>query len=336
MYPIRFQPLFQRYIWGGHRLSTILSKPTGPETSAESWEIVDHDQFQSIVENGPCAGRSLSELMQSFGKEIVGASAFEAIHETQVPENLRGRFPLLFKYLDANQNLSVQVHPDDKMAARLPTPDLGKTEAWYVMHADPDAKIYAGLKAGVSADDFRAAINKGRILDTLHSFDAQPGDCIFIPAGTIHAIGAGLLVAEIQQASNTTFRVYDWDRVDTTGNCRPLHIEQSIQATDFSTCPVKPVCPRAANHANAEILVDCEKFQIHRWSTAGDPVCLELGNDDSFHVLMVTKGSIKIHRDNGDESVLLGQTTLLPACMKSTTVELQPKSEFLQIFLPEY
>jgi mannose-6-phosphate isomerase len=274
--------------------------------------------------------------MQSSGKEIVGASAFEAIQEADVPGNLRGRFPLLFKYLDANQNLSVQVHPDDEMAARLPTPDLGKTEAWYVMLADPDAKIYAGLKAGVSADDFRAAINKGRILDTLHSFDAQPGDCIFIPAGTIHAIGAGLLVAEIQQASNTTFRVYDWDRLDTTGNSRPLHIEQAIQAIDFSTCPVKPVCPRAANHANAEILVDCEKFQIHRWSTTGDPVCLELGNDDSFHVLMVTRGSIKIHRDNDDESVLLGQTILLPACMKSTTVELQPKSEFLQIFLPEY
>ena len=299
-------------------------------------KLSDHDQFQSIVENGPSAGRSLSELMQSSGKEIVGAAAFEAIHETQVPGNLRGRFPLLFKYLDAHQNLSVQVHPDDKMAARLPTPDLGKTEAWYVMHADPDAKIYAGLKAGVSADDFRAAVNKGRILEILHSFEPQAGDCIFIPAGTIHAIGAGLLIAEIQQASNTTFRVYDWDRVDPTGNSRPLHIQQAIQATDFSTCPVKPVCPRTAHQANAEILVDCEKFRIHRWSTVGDPVCVELGNDDSFHVLMVTKGSIKMHGDNGNETVFLGQTTLLPACMKSTTVELQPKSEFLHIFLPEY
>ena len=230
MHPLRFQPLFQRYLWGGFRLSTLLGKPTGPEACAESWEIADHQQFQSIVQQGPHAGKSLSDLMRSSGAEIVGPTAWETIHEQHVPENLRGRFPLLFKFLDAHQNLSVQVHPDDEGAARLTTPDLGKTEFWYVIHADPGAEIFAGLQEGVSLADFRSAVEQGRVLETLHRFEPRVGDGIFIPAGTIHAIGAGLLVAEIQQASNTTFRVFDWDRVDSAGKPRPLHIEQSIQA----------------------------------------------------------------------------------------------------------
>ncbi|MCH2180706.1 MAG: class I mannose-6-phosphate isomerase [Mariniblastus sp.] len=330
MHPLRFQPLFQRYLWGGSRLSTVLGKPSGPDSCAESWEIADHHQFQSIVQGGPHDGKSLAELMHSSGNDIVGPETFKAIHDSHVPESLRGRFPLLLKFLDANQNLSVQVHPDDKGAAHLPTPDLGKTEFWYVIHADPGAKIYAGLKAGVSAVDFRAAVEQGHVRETLHSFEPQAGDGIFIPAGTVHAIGAGLLIAEIQQASNTTFRVYDWDRVDSDGKPRPLHIEQAVRAIDFSMCPVTPVRRNNHRQANSENLVECDKFRICRWTSEEQPVDVEIGNDESFHVLMVTRGSIRV----AGEPALLGQTVLLPACLKSTQVELLPGSEFLQIFLP--
>ncbi len=335
MYPFHFRPLFQRYIWGGHKLSRILSKPTGLDAAAESWEIADHDQFQSIVENGSLTGKTLGELMQTYGSEIVGAKAFDFIHQQNVPDNLRGRFPLLLKYLDANENLSVQVHPNDSLAANLPTADLGKTEAWYVMHAEPGARIYAGLKQGVSPSDFQSALQKQAILEILHSFEPKVGDCIFIPAGTVHAIGAGLLIAEIQQASNTTFRVYDWDRIDATGNARPLHTKQATQAIDFSAGPVNPESPQTTHHSNKTILIDCEKFCIHRWSTQTKPAIVEIGFESSFHALMVTQGSIKLLNTDRPETTEMGQTVLLPAALQPTTIELQPESEFLQIFLPE-
>ena len=335
MYPLSFQPLFQRYLWGGHQLETVLHKPSGPENCAESWEIVDHAQYQSVVEEGAFQGLPLNQLMKSHGAEMVGADVFESIHSPRIPENLRGRFPLLLKFLDANQTLSVQVHPDNQMAANLPTPDLGKTEAWYVMHSNPGAKIYAGLKQGVSENDFRSAIKNGRVLETLHCFEPQIGDCVYIPAGTIHAIGEGLLIAEIQQASNTTFRVYDWDRVDDNGNSRPLHIDSSIQATHFSCGPVDPVTPQPGPNAHSEVLIECEQFRILRWSGDTKPVTTEMGDDDSFHLMMMTKGTAQLNEGPDSQIIETGRTILLPAALKKTTITLAPGAEFLQIHLPQ-
>ena len=187
--PLRFQPIFRSYLWGGRNLESELKKPLPSEGIwAESWEIVDHPQAQSIVSDGPWTQWSLGELVKQHRHSILGPSA-----------NHPARFPLLLKYLDCQNVLSVQVHPDDAYGATLPTPDLGKTEAWVILATNPGAKLYAGLKSGVTKSILRDAIDKGTTESCLHVINPQPGDCIFIPAGTVHALGAGLLVAEIQQ-----------------------------------------------------------------------------------------------------------------------------------------
>ena len=173
MYPLRFQPAFRRYIWGGRRLADVLSKLIGDQKAAESWEIVDHGDDQSVVQFGSFSGSSLHELVLAHGADLVGEKVWQQINSDQLPAALRQRFPLLLKFLDANRDLSVQVHPDDQMGATLSPPDLGKTEAWYVLHADPGAKVYAGLKQGVTKEKFAAAIQAGETESLLHAFEAK-------------------------------------------------------------------------------------------------------------------------------------------------------------------
>ncbi|MCG8650784.1 MAG: class I mannose-6-phosphate isomerase, partial [Pirellulales bacterium] len=228
-YPIRFRPLLKRTLWGGRRLADQLGKPLGPEADyAESWELVDHQQDQSVVENGPLQGATLAELIRDHPSWLLGQAVAPA------------RFPLLLKYLDCNRVLSVQVHPDDRYGASMPQPDLGKTEAWYIVSATAESLVYAGLKSGVDHAALRRAVEAGQTQDVLHAFHPQPGDCLFIPAGTVHALGAGLLVAEIQQASDTTFRLFDWNRVAADGSSRALHIDQALEVTDYQRGPIQP------------------------------------------------------------------------------------------------
>ena len=332
MYPLRFEPLFRRYIWGGRRLADVLKKPIGDQTAAESWEVVDHQDDQSIVRFGDLSGKSLRELIAEHGNDLIGKELMKKISADSLPDHLRNRFPLLLKFLDANRNLSVQVHPDDEFGATLSPPDLGKTEAWYVMHADPGSKIYAGLKAGVSAESFRSAIESGDTESTLHSFEPKQGDCVFIRAGTQHAIGAGLLIAEIQQASNTTFRVYDWGRVGADGQPRELHIEQAIKATDFSRGPVACETPQATDDPQWQTIVRCEKFEMKR-GKFDSPVSID--GDGRFRILAVTEGEMTVAGDPSGTAMKLSDTTLLPACLGPT--KLTPRQggvEVLEIFVP--
>jgi mannose-6-phosphate isomerase len=341
MYPLRFQPIFQRYLWGGRQLADVLNKPTGDQPAAESWEVVDHGEHQSVVAGGPLAGKTLRQLIDQHGADLLGAAVLEAISAEAIPEHLRRRFPLLLKFLDAQQPLSVQVHPNDEFGATLAPPDLGKTEAWYVMHAKPGAKIYAGLKPGVSAADFSAAVAAGKTESMLHSFAATAGDCVFIPAGTMHAIGAGLLIAEIQQASNTTFRVFDWDRTDSKGNGRPLHLESAIAVTDFNSGPVQPIrasveatgnSGKESSAAFSTTLVACDKFVMNKISSSD---AFELGGDGRFRILAVTAGSVRVAGDASPEELRLGETMLLPACLPAQ--QLVPSAggiEMLEVHLP--
>lgn len=330
MYPLRFKPIFRRYIWGGEKLGTILNKPIGEETCAESWEIVDHNEDQSVVQYGDLAGMTLRQLVENHGAQLLGEPALAQINDDSVPAQLRGRFPLLLKFLDANRSLSVQVHPDDKMGATLSPPDLGKTEAWYVMSAEPGAKIYAGLKAGVDADQLREAISKGETESVIHSFEPKAGDCVFIKAGTLHAIGAGLLIAEIQQASDTTFRVFDWNRVDKDGKPRELHVEESLQATNF-TGPVDVVTPRPTECENATTIVESAKFVMRRWNLE-QPVCID---DNKLHIVAVTGGQVQIEGEPSGMPLRLGQTALIPASCGPVNITPQPNAEILDIYLPE-
>ncbi len=232
--PLRFKPILKEYLWGGRRLGTELHKPIGDGPHyAESWEVVDHGDDQSTVADGPLAGTTLHEIVAHNGRELFGR------------HDVRPRFPLLLKYLDCQRVLSVQVHPDDKQAAKLDPPDLGKTEAWVVLAAEPGSKIYAGLKDGVDRQTLERELARGNCQICLHEFEPRPGDCLLIEAGTVHALGAGLLIAEIQQASDTTYRLFDWNRVDRDGKPRPLcifakHSTRSITRAAQCTPALQP------------------------------------------------------------------------------------------------
>ncbi len=319
LYPLTFQPLFKRYLWGGRRLQSVLGKPIGEGTDyAESWEVADHEQGQSAIANGPLAGTTLHELVVTRGPELFGRHA---------PQS---RFPLLFKFLDCQRDLSVQVHPDDAAAALLTPPDLGKTEAWVILDAQPGSRIYAGLRRGVTRDALAAAVGEGRTEACLHSFEARPGQCIFIPAGTVHALGAGLLVAEIQQASDTTYRLFDWNRVGPDGQPRKLHIDEALAATDHSATDVVPQKPLPTDKPHVERLVDCEKFLLDRWALDKST---ELGGDDRFHLISVLQGAVELF-GAADLRICKGQTALLPACLGQMTLLSSEKTLLLDMYLP--
>jgi mannose-6-phosphate isomerase len=279
--PLILAPVYRRYLWGGRRFATTLGRDLPPgDDYAESWELVDRGADQSLVAAGPLAGTTLGALIRDHGRELLGRAA------------PRPAFPLLFKFLDARLDLSVQVHPDDARAARLDPPDRGKTEAWYVVDVAPGARIWAGTKAGTDAAAFAAALRAGRIADVLHAFEPRPGDCVFIPAGTVHAIGGGLLVAEIQQSSDVTYRLHDWDRVGPDGKPRQLHVEAGLEAvTRFG--PVAPARPEPTADPAVRRLVACDHFLLDEVRPDASGGRWQAGGDDTCHFLAVIAGRVE-------------------------------------------
>ena len=258
LYPLRFEPIFKSMLWGGRRLPRFLNRPHhADEPVGEAWVLSDVDGHSSRVADGPLAGATLRELLAAESRRILGRSR---------PVN--GRFPLLLKFIDARQELSVQVHPNDEQAARRHPGMNGKTEAWVVLDADPrTSRIYAGFREGVTAADFRAALEAKATPHALHSFTPSPGDCMFLAAGTVHAIGADILLFEVQQTSDVTYRLYDWDRVDAkTGRPRELHVDDGLACADFATGPCRPVGPRVEQRPGGrrEALVACPHFTLGR------------------------------------------------------------------------
>jgi mannose-6-phosphate isomerase len=320
LYPLTFQPVLKRYLWGGRRLGTVLGKPIGDGSDyAESWEIADHEHGQSIVANGPLAGTSLHELVTSRGAELLGRHAPQP------------RFPLLFKFLDCQRDLSVQVHPNDAAAAKLTPPDLGKTEAWVVLDAQPWSFIHAGLKEGCDEATLRLALESGGIEKYLHSFEADIGDCVFVPAGTVHALGAGLLVAEVQQASDTTYRLYDWGRVGPDGKPRALHIDEALAVIGFSTAAkIAKQSPEPATRP-VERLVNCDKFVLDRWTLIHDEPLIF---GERFHIFSAIEGQLAILSSAGELQLRRGETSLLPACLGEVTLRPEPRAVALEMHLP--
>lgn len=319
--PLRFQPVFRRYLWGGRRLGTHLAKPIGPEGDyAESWEIVDHGGDQSVVLAGEFAGKSLHELVTQHNAELLGR---------QAP---RSQFPLLFKFLDCCRDLSLQVHPGDEQARRQTPPDLGKTEAWIILEAEPGSVAYAGLQPGVDWAAVERELARGRLADCMNRVEAQPGDCLFLPAGVIHGLGQGLLVAEIQQASDTTFRLFDWNRLGPDGQPRPLHIEQGLAVTDFETGPIFPQVPRSTDRRHVERLVSCDKFVLDRWRLDAPET---LAADDRFHIVAVLDGAVTLENDPLGLPLAKGQTALIPAACSARRIVPQKHSVLLDIYLPQ-
>ncbi len=328
-YPLRFNPIFQRYLWGGHRLRTLLGKPTGPAACAESWEICDRPNYQSIVSAGPFEGRSLHELIEQYGPEFLGRAVPRIAGSP--PGRSEIRFPLLVKFLDAAQPLSVQVHPTDEQAAQWNLPDPGKTEAWIVLAAEPGSRIYAGLRPDVGPQELLKAIQQGTCADLLHQFEPKPGDCVFLPAGTVHALGGGLLVAEIQQNSDITYRLWDWGRLGPDGKPRPLHVQEALAVIDFQRGPVHPQVPEPLPQPEGVQLVQCPYFTIHQWVIHNTHY---VGGDGRFHVLVFLSGFGTVAGDPDRGPWGPGTCWLLPACLPPVGLSpIDGKLTFLDVFI---
>jgi len=246
VYPLKFRPIYKQRIWGGQKLREFFGKdiPEG-EKIGESWELADLPEDKSVIANGELAGQTLGSVIEKYPKEITG------------DKNFSGPFGLLIKFLDAEEILSVQVHPDEQTCRRMGK-GVPKSECWYIISASDDAVIYKGLKEGVTKEAFAEAIEKGSVAKLLSKVAVAAGECHFLPAGTAHSIGAGLLIAEIQTPSDTTYRVFDWNRVDDTGKARELHIEEALESIHFD-----------ASEDNLSVttigrLVDCEYFKIDK------------------------------------------------------------------------
>ena len=318
-YPLRFSPIFRRALWGGRRLHTLLGKHIGKGNCAESWEVVDRKDTQSIVAAGPLAGQTLGELVRRHGPSILGK------HASQM------NFPLLVKFLDARDSLSVQVHPNDAHAARLTPPDFGKTEAWVVMDAKPGSLIFAGLEPGVGRAELEREIDGGNCQHCLHSFEPRLGDCVLLPAGTAHSLGAGVLVAEIQPPGDTTYRLFDWNRLDAGGQPRELHIRQALDVIDYDSGPILPRTPEPTALPHVERLVTCDKFVMNRWKLDSPR---QAGGDDKCHVFVVLDGKCAVEGDATGEPLSRGCTVLLPAAAGPLLLKPQGPTVLLQACLP--
>lgn len=303
--PLRFEPIFKENLWGGSRLPAFLRRPA-PAAGAigEAWVLSDVDGSPSVVADGPHAGRTLRELLAADARAVLGDAPL-----------VNGRFPLLLKFIDARQELSVQVHPDDARAAAACPGANGKTEAWVILRANPDtSRVYAGFREGVTAADFRAALETKTTPQTLHSFTPTPGDCVFLEAGTVHAIGAELVVFEVQQTCDITYRLYDWDRVDEkTKQPRELHVEQGLACADFSRGPCPPVENVArldSVHRSHEFLVHCPYFSLTR-STLHDPYWV--GVAGTCRIVVCIEGKGELDCDGTRLPLAVGDVVLVPA-----------------------
>lgn len=319
-YPLRTQPLFQDYIWGGRKLADLLGKELPAEGAwAESWEIIDHPEHQSMVTNGALAGQTLRQITRDSKQWLLGDFDGDAL-------------PLLLKYLDCQRVLSVQVHPDDAYGKQMTPPDLGKTEAWYIVAVEPGAVLYAGLREGITRAKLAAAVETGDVEKCLHEIYPSSGDCVFIPAGTVHALGAGLVVAEIQQASNTTFRLFDWNRLGNDGKPRPLHVDQAMEVIDFASGPRALQVPVVRAEAGRERLVECDKFVLERLV---GPESHSVAGDGKFHYLTAPLGQVELRLSSGELEVLaVGDSVVIPAAMDACDATVSGAGYLLDMFLP--
>jgi mannose-6-phosphate isomerase len=309
MQPLQFRPILKRMRWGGRRLGTLLGKSLGDgHDYAESWELADCGSDQTTVVGGPYHGWSLRRLVETHGTALLGLNA-TAEH-----------FPLLVKFLDAHDRLSLQVHPNDDQAQKMGRGPRGKTEAWLILFADPQARIYAGLAPGVDRAAFVRALDHNRVEECLHNYEVHPGDCVMVPAGTVHAIGEGVVLAEIQQQSDVTFRIDDWGRLGADGKPRELHREEALACVDFDRGPVNPVVPQTRTEENqtVEVLATCSFFEMRRRHLSGD---WQLPDDERFRILMPLAGSVSVRHGDWNHSCGLGNILLIPACLEGVSIE---------------
>lgn len=305
--PISFTPYLKSVIWGGNKICAYKQIAQTRSNIGESWEISAVPGHESVVDCGAYKGCTLVELIGRFGDDLLGK---------RVNEKYNGKFPLLIKIIDANDNLSVQVHPDDDLAQKRHN-SLGKTEMWYIIDSDKNAKILAGLNSSINADEYEQKVADGSFTDVLAVHDSAPGDVFFLPAGRVHAIGAGNLLAEIQESSDITYRIFDYNRRDTNGKLRELHTELAKDAIDYTVYTNYKSDAPSTEVKDAEI-VKCQHFNVHRLLIDGD---MELKlTHDSFYVIMCLEGNVSLDYSDGVYNLPKGHTVLLPAVLSSLKI----------------
>lgn len=308
--PLTFEPIFIERMWGGRRLESEFHKKLPPQKRiGESWEIVDRSEAQSVVTGGPLCGRTLHELWTQYREEIFGDQA-------DTP-----RFPLLIKILDAQEKLSLQVHPPENVASKVGGEP--KSEFWYVAAANPDAEVFAGFRERITRERFEERLRHDTVIDYIHKIAVQSGDAIFLPAGRVHAIGAGNLLIEIQQNSDTTYRVFDWNRADpTTGKQRDLHIQQAIQCTDFEDVQPK------LNQSQGELLISHSLFEIRKWNLDEPREAAPLGQ---FAIVCCLTGNLTCAK----VKLAPGDFFLIPAHLGDRQLKpLAPNTSLLRVTIP--
>lgn len=323
LYPLKFKTIFKDKIWGGQKINTYLGKDFSPlPNCGETWEISGVKSDVSVVENGDLAGKSLASLLETHKADLVGKKIYE---------KFGNEFPLLVKFIDANDDLSIQVHPNDELAKKRHN-SFGKTEMWYVIQADEGASLIAGFNQKVNEDIYLEKLNSGRLNDILNKEEVEAGDVFFLPAGRVHTIGKGLLIAEIQQTSDITYRIYDFDRVDDKGNKRELHTEKALAALDYEVYPeYKSVYEKKLNEPVH--VVSCPYFSTN---------ILEFNQTvtrdysfDSFVIHVCVQGSYTLKYGNESLLVKLGDCILIPASIDKVSLDTQTGFKILETYIGE-
>lgn len=305
---IKFRPVFKEVIWGGKRIAEFKGIPSQGDHVGESWELSPMPGRESIAEGGPFAGRTLNEIVEEYPNEVLGSRAVS---------RFGARFPLLVKFIDSADDLSIQVHPDDMLAMRRHG-SLGKSEMWLSLRPAEGAYLYAGFNRKLTPEEFRKAVKENTIIGDLKKFYTREGDTFFLPAGRVHSIGKGNFVLEIQEASDLTYRIYDYDRRDAEGNPRALHVEESIDAIDFHDLDMRAghVWPEAGK---SEVMTSTQHFKASLLEIA-EPTKIALPTGQSFTILIVVKGNAEVEGADGEKHLLTcGTTVLVPAATEQLT-----------------
>ena len=322
LYPLKFKPLFKDKIWGGRKIKEVLGMDYGPlPNCGEVWLLSGLWDEQSVVLNGDFEGDEINDLVETFMGDLVGEDVFDRYGE---------QFPLLIKIIDANDWLSVQVHPDDELAEKRELGN-GKTEMWYVMQADPDAELVMGFNSEMSRMKYLRVMKDGTLETVLNHEPVAKGDVFYIPAGRVHALGPGIMVAEIQQTSDVTYRIYDWDRIDLAGMRRELHIPQSIDAIDFD--PVEQYKTDYEKALNKTVpTVDSPYFTTNLLHLQGE-MAKDYSELDSFVILMPVEGNFAVEWENGSVFVSLGELVLIPNVIEKVNINAKEGCKLLEVYV---
>lgn len=317
LYPLQFQPIFKERIWGGTKFKSYLNKPITSNKTGECWEISTVENEVSLIANGLLKDKSLNEIINESPEQVLGKKVYKHFGK---------QFPLLFKYLDAREDLSIQVHPNDALAAERHN-SFGKTEMWFVMQADVDARLIVGFKEKSSPKEYLKSLENNTILSILDTKPVQKGDVFFLQTGTVHAIGAGTVIAEIQQTSDITYRLYDFDRVDDKGNARDLHLDLALDAINYNVVAAEKKYSKITNTSNA--VVDCNYFTTNFIPLEGKVSVVK--NGQSFTVYMCVEGDFSLTYNGNIYYYKIGDTVLLPAEMLE--FEINGNASILEIYI---